>query len=147
MSDDPEPLALELDGIALGDGGAVALAGGAEGGASGRFRAARVSLRGCAVGADGARALARAACLDGALVLRENALGTPARARWRRALASNEPFVFVVADLGRSGVGAAARGGGARGARGVRDLLFGNATMGNEGLMAFAAGDAETSRR
>lgn len=150
MSDDPEPLALELDGVALGDGGAVALAGGAEdGGASGRFRAARVSLRGCAVGADGARALARA-CVASTetLVLRENALGDAGARAVAAALASNETFSSLSSlDLGRNGVGAGGAAAVARGARGVRDLsLFGNATMGNEGLMAFAAGDAETSQ-
>ena len=148
MSDDPEPLALELDGVALGDGGAVALAGGAEDGGASGFVAARVSLRGCAVGADGARALARACgASTETLVLRENALGDAGARAVAAALASNETSRLSSLDLGRNGVGAGGAAAVARGARGVRDLsLFGNATMGNEGLMAFAAGDAETSR-
>ena len=151
MSDDPEPLALELDGVALGDGGAVALAGGAEdGGASGRFRAARVSLRGCAVGADGARALARARASPRR---RRSFCGrtrweTPARARWRRRSRRTKPLRLCrrwTWDATASAPAARRRWRAAR-AR-VRDLsLFGNATMGNEGLMAFAAGDAETSQ-
>ena len=149
MSDTPTPLALELDGVALGDGGAVALAGGAEDGGASGFVAARVSLRGCAVGADGARALARACgASTETLVLRENALGDAGARAVAAALASNETFSSLSSlDLGCNGVGAGGAAAVARGARGVRDLsLFGNATMGNEGLMAFAAGDAETSR-
>lgn len=142
---DAAPLALELDGVALGDGGAAALAGERAPGGASTF-AARVSLRGCAVGADGAGALARACgASTETLVLRENALGDAGARAVAAALASNETSRLSSLDLGRNGVGAGGAAAVARGARGVRDLsLFGNASMGDAGLACFAAGDAET---
>ena len=142
--EDAAPLALELDGVRLGDDGAVALAG--EDVRS--FFPARVSVRGCAVGADGARALARACgASTETLVLRDNALGDAGALAVAAALSSTESSRLESLDLGCVGVGAAGAAAVARAARGVRDLsLFGNASMGNEGLMAFAGDDPETSR-
>ena len=128
----------------LGDDGAVALAG--EDVSS--FFPARVSVRGCAVGADGARALARACgASTETLILRDNALGDAGALAVAAALSSTESSRLASLDLGCVGVGAAGTAAVARAARGVRDLsLFGNASMGNEGLMAFAGDDPETSR-
>ena len=142
--EDAAPLALELDGVRLGDDGAVALAG--EDVRS--FFPARVSVRGCAVGADGARALARACgASTETLILRDNALGDAGALAVAAELSSTESSRLASLDLGCVGVGAAGAAAVARAARGVRDLsLFGNASMGNEGLMAFAGDDPETSR-
>ena len=142
---DAAPLALELDGIALGDGGAVALAGDIAPGGASRF-VARLSVRGCAVGADGAGALARAyGGSTETLVLRENALGDAGARAVAAALASNETSRLSRLDLGCNGVGAGGAAAVARSARGVSDLsLFGNASMGNEGLTLFTADDVET---
>jgi Ran GTPase-activating protein (RanGAP) involved in mRNA processing and transport len=152
-AEDAAPLALELDGVRLGDDGAVALAGediiGEKKGEGARsFFPARVSVRGCAVGADGARALARACgASTETLVLRDNALGDAGALAVAAALSSTESSRLASLDLGCVGVGAAGAAAVARAARGVRDLsLFGNASMGNEGLMAFASDDPETSQ-
>ena len=135
----------------LGDDGAIALAGEdgeKKGGGARSFFPARVSVRGCAVGADGARALARACGTSTeTLVLRDNALGDAGALAVAAALSSTESSRLASLDLGCVGVGAAGAAAVARAARGVRDLsLFGNASMGNEGLMAFAGDDPETSR-
>ena len=125
--EDAAPLALELDGVRLGDDGAIALAGEdgeKKGGGARSFFPARVSVRGCAVGADGARALARACGTSTeTLVLRDNALGDAGALAVAAALSSTESSRLASLDLGCVGVGAAGAAAAARAARGVR-LVF-----------------------
>ena len=134
--------ALSLDGVPLGDAGAVALAGGdcsAESSSPSSSPSAlpvrSLSLRGCGVGAAGARALAGAIASTETLRLGDNAVGDDGAASLAEALPNASSLATL--DVSSNGVGAVGAAALVRGATTLRELsLFGNEAIGDAGLAA-----------
>ena len=130
--------ALSLDGVILGDAGAVALAGGdvsAESSSPSALPVRSLSLRGCGVGAAGARALAAAIASTETLRLGENTVGDDGAASLAEALANASSLATL--DVSSNGVGAVGAAALVREATTLRELsLFGNEAIGDAGLAA-----------
>jgi Ran GTPase-activating protein (RanGAP) involved in mRNA processing and transport len=137
------PLSLEMDGVALGDAGAAALAGDGD---TTFLKVNRLSLRGCLLGAEGGAAVARAcAAVTEVLIMRDNSLGDDGARAVAAALSttrtSAKESALRTLDLGCCGIGAdgAAALAGSPGLGCLTDLcLFGNEAVGAVGLAAFA---------
>ena len=141
---DAPPLSLEMDGVELGDAGAIALAGETRG-----ANVKRLSLRGCGVGCEGGRAVARAAlsAATETLILSDNTLGDAGAHAVAQALgdATSTSTSLRTLDLGCCGVGADGAAALAQNAADITDLsLFGNESIGNDGLAAIARAGSDT---
>ena len=143
--------ALSLDGVILGDAGAVALAGGdvsAESSSPSALPVRSLSLRGCGVGAAGARALAAAIASTETLRLGENTVGDDGAVSLAEALANASSLATL--DVSSNGVGAVGAAALVREATTLRELsLFGNEAIGDAGLAAAtrAAGRGDRAPR
>jgi Ran GTPase-activating protein (RanGAP) involved in mRNA processing and transport len=145
--DSPVALSLDMDGVQLGDEGAVGLIGGAEE-TSALVSFERVSLRGCGVGAAGGGAVARAcAASTEILLLRDNRLGDAGARAVASALAGvDERFTgcsLRTLDLGRNDFGADGASLIFETASDVVDLsFFGNESIGSEGVASMLSIDS-----